>query len=109
MNVVLPVTTGYQVVAVDITGDNGNITITDAGSGTYTASSSVTVPAPSGTKVTGGGFNITGAQIQDYPSADGPASDGTSWTFVCDNLSANISGDTGSYVWGVVYAICMAV
>lgn len=116
----MEITTGYQIVSVDISGNNGNCTIADDGSGgTLFSAASVTLDAPTGTKVVGGGFTgLAPSDQYNQPvvvTGNGPSADGTSWIFTSGaytldyfSLFLPFAG-AASYVFGTVYAICMAV
>ena len=116
MEATIPITTGYQVVSVEITGGNGSCTLADDGSGNTNCFPNVTLSAPEGTKVVGGGYSGLGGNpsyvIATPFDTNGPSSDGTAWLFSNPSQWSNAFlpySDSASYVWGTIYAICMAV
>ena len=113
MDATTTITTGYEVVSVDISVDAGTCTTaTIDDSGDVAVTISATVSAPSGKKVVGGGYNLggPGAATNTAPFfvINGPSSDGTSWQLASGGTLEGGEADA-STVWGTVYAICMAV
>ena len=68
MEATIPITTGYQVVSVEITGGNGSCTLADDGSGNTNCFPNVTLSAPEGTKVVGGGYSKDGKTWKSAPN-----------------------------------------
>lgn len=96
------VDTGYEIVAVDITSVPSNGLV------------NITVNAPTGKKVIGGGFMLSNSGGNNYVGIqidgtrlqlhqNGPASDGSYWKFSAELVPS------GTSPYGTVYAICISV
>lgn len=113
MDATTTITTGYEIVSVDISVDAGNCTVTAVDDiGDFAAAiSSITVSAPSGKKVVGGGYTLNNSGYNTsapFFMTNGPSADGTSWQLAGGGQMLGNTDDS-SYVWATAYAICMAV
>lgn len=115
---------GYEVVTVEVSTANGNYSNLQHYNNYVTVDVDISVSAPSGKKVVGGGFEtvtVTGSggyHVFPYPYNDGgahpigveyngPASDGSSWRFKAQLFCNKTSVPSGALA--KVYAVCLSV